>query len=1048
MRTDSNQLKCHKTIEILKAQLLKNDIVPDAITDIPDPLPDHVAILSKSLLVEAKLQALEKSQVEWKTEKSRMQKAIGTLKSEIEGYKLQLEEKKNSVPAPAPIATLATTTNTSGWFKSYTASVAASTTSVPAPATTSQLTEAVSQTGSSNDQAFNSQLPLGRTSITNLSASNMSTTSSLTTAPIPTVVTAVPAAQPAAPPVATKSWWGNSKAAAPASSPLSFPNIGNPADSEAKIKYLEQELEATKKQLKDAQVVAKSFPPPLPEKSSADLEKLQSQLSAQIELNRVEKENLIEMEKKWNTAKSEVDVTANQLEELQKSLNASLVSVLHSEEKIKSLEKEIVSLQQENTCFKKDIAKKDLQIEALSKQYQEASSNLKDVEENSLGKILEGQSQIRSLGKEIETQTIIMAQQTELRQTHVTEIGFLQSQILLKNEEIFTIQGDLKLLQTRVETMKTSEGGEGISLSGALDAMQEEFKKQLSIYKQEHGDLLSKNQLDLNNLKSSLDHKEKEKQSLISIKESLEGQLVAERTTAHHLTQEKSNLEVQLKDVNYQLSCLQEVQKNLESQIQSKDDEKTSLSKDYEHKLEALDQAISALVEEKKNLDRMIQNEKDSKVQKVHELNSVIEELKNLQNANSSSGNEEKAKFEAELQGKASQLEILQCQIKTLIESRQTSDAEHQKKCQELFNDIEKKSADIVALTKKSDSLKAEADKLQKNLIQNKETSDQLSKSLQEQITQLIDAKSNSEKKLKVELEEKSKKEKADLEASFRKEKTDIEEKGKNKMVDIEIRYTKEKVQSEETFKKEKAKLGQDIEKFKKDYDTLKAESTRSEGAKKEELSRVQNRIKQLEGEYVSNKAENQKLIESLNSKITDLSKELSTAKEDQEKLKRVSDEFASLMAKHEVVMQENEVAQANYERNLKGVTEKEDALKKMKALKDEIASSERTLKSSVVRLEREREILNAEISSLKTKMDSLMSLINSTKQDTDCELQLTASRMKEMEAELTGLQAEKEELGKKLEDSENELSANSRKSAQLVRGMCLGKRLKISKSN
>ncbi|KAJ3331542.1 hypothetical protein HDU91_003312, partial [Kappamyces sp. JEL0680] len=316
--------------------------------------------------------------------------------------------------------------------------------------------------------------------------------------------------------------------------------------------------------------------------------------------------------------------------------------------------------------------------------------------------------------------------------------------------------------------------------------------------------------------------------------------------------------------------------------------------------------------------------------------------------------------------------------------------------------------------------------------MQKKEASDFLNKSLQEQLAQLVESKAAGEKKLRTELEEKFRKEKTDLETAFRKEKTELDEKNKKHIVDTELRNTKDRVETEEKFKKEKLKLTQDLEKLKKDFDTAKAESLKSDTARKEEYGRAQNRIKQLEGEYVSFKSECQKTIEGLNARIAELTSETSTAKDDQHKLRLLTEELTNLQAKHELVMQENEVARSNYERNLKGVTEKDDALKKMKLAKDELAASERALKGTATRLEKEKEALSNEIAALKSQIETQMSLIQSARQETDSELQKSAHRIKDMESELNGLRNEKEQLTKKLEESEQEWSVSSKKSAQL----------------
>ena len=908
-------------IEILKKQLLAANIVPELAPELAlDTSPDAIA---NNLIMEAKLQAAEKAAAEWKLEKMKLQKVIGNLKSEIEEYKIQFEEKQlqsqpNAVaennPAPAPATG-------SGWFKSLTTSNTVSTSASVAAPSVESLASIVSVK---------------------------------TVAAVPTTLPTVhvetpndtPIDKPIEKPVATsslKSWWSKSTTSQlPTAQPSTQTNPLSPVSPtpsqgiDAKYIALEQELAALKRELqvaKDSSAKTEDIPV-LPEKQSQELEKLKQELIIQNDTLKNASDKNAELEKQLVIAKEQVEGTNTQLELLQSELNLKLKSLISGEDLVKSLEAKVTSLIQESATKESEVFKL----------------------ENSLAKINAEKENLIAVTQNLQ-------KDVEIQQKRLDEniLAFNEQALKINELEI-----EKKILEASLNTFKGDNLSENPT-SSPIESLHAEFQKQTSQLKIEASEVLKRNEAEINSFKVQLDSLQAEKGDLQSKYDRLQSR------------------KIELESINKSLNVeIESLRSNTES------------STGIISELESAKGTITALQQEIQKLMKsheVVSNELQDQITKTTLLESQVAKMQELNNMSLQKGNEQFTK------------QILQ-----------------------LGQDLEKKSAEIVATGKKNDVAKQEIEILQKQIKQQKDNSEFLTKSLQDQINELLESKAASDKKIRLEMDEKFKAEKVQIEEKFKKEKAEVEEKGKKNVIDCELKNTKERAALEEGMKKEKTKFNQDLDKLRKEYDTLKTDS-----AKKDDLNKATTRIKTLETEIATVKSENQKTIDSLNIKISELNKELNASKEDSLKLVKVSRELVALQTKMEIVMQENEVAHSNYERNLKGVTDKDDLIKKLKSNREELVANDKLLKATISKLEKEKEATLLEITALKARIDSQVQIVEGAKKNAEGVTEKLSETLKVLEVQVADLKVENERLELKVEEANAELTSSTKKSAQMV---------------
>lgn len=906
-KQETQNKKAQNLIEALKKQLIDNNLTPVEPAESDQSRDSSSSQGAKEkIITEARTQALEKMQLEWKTEKNRMQKVIGNLKSEIEEYKVQMNELRDVVAAPKPSAQPEGTTK--GWFKGF----------------------------SGNNAGNGASL--------NTTASNTIPSASSETIAIPEDKPAItpviaPVTQPQAPPTSSaRSWWGSKNATSTAPTPVpvqeprkSTVGLVNSAsteilNSDSRVKQLESEVETLKKELARL--------PALPDKNPADDESQKESTIKELEIKIKDLEYLqIQLKEK--------DLQINALE---KQLSESKQDVSKIEALKVELEAMKHSIQENTNQFEKD--KKSLQqlIEEGSKKIEE----LTDINTKLQTDIDSKNIQISSMSNDI---TVYQNGQNEVPGTdHIHTISNMQVEHLHKTNELKHQHSEIIAKLTAEMTHAVDEVKMNKEQLTKLSTELEESRKQFQITL----DAQKQCEIQIHGLNSTLEQRNTEITSL--------------RTNEMKLKELESQYEMNMIEKQTLITKLQELEKRMA-------DNSDTLQK--EHETNTKNNLEAELTQKNAELEALYAKEKDRQVRE-----SALE-----------------------LEQKAAKQKIIDATL-----------------------EIEKKNAEIASMAKKIETSKFDIENLNKQISRNKEATDFLAKSLQEQITGLLDAKSASDKKVRGEMEEKFKKEKADLDVTFKKEKADLEEKNRKSMIDNELRNTKEKVEIEEKFKKEKAKFVQDNDKLKKDMDTMKVELTKkldtAVATKTEEINKATTRIKALEAELVVSKQDQAKSVETMNAKIAELTNSKAAA---------VSEEFAALQTKYDLFVQENEVLQANNERNLKALAEKEEIVKKTRAAKDEAIASEQTLKKSFHKSEKEREMLVLEIASLKVDIEAQKAAVTASQKQIEDNNQQISRKIQELEAERDGLKAEYNGALKKLEELDHENSLSGRKAAQLV---------------
>lgn len=967
-RSEGDLKKSTRLIDTLRQQIIGLGQVPSDVDVDPAETITQSDLVAKFHITEAKLNAIEKLHAESKMEKIKLQKVIGTLKAEVEEYKIQFEELQiggvNSNP----------TLGQKTWFKGF------ATATIPAPASTVSTPAVPLEIGMQSQSLGLSQTPT-------VSTSNLAVP---TNPPVSTSTTPV------------RSWWARTAVSATSTqpgvtllSPLTITGssasiaLAPTQDPDLKVKALEQQLDLMKEELNIMASKALKELPSLPEKSH-EIEGLRKELQVQLEAVAFANSNAELLGREIENQKVSLDHTDTQMKKLETESIANIQLLAKGSARVLELEDELSKLQ--------------------------------------ISMTLKHQRQIDSLSKDIDSQKQLVRQQSQICRTQATDLFELNLKVSSKSEQLVTLTGDIRILQATLSGISESNPNTELSV------VQEEFKNQIHNLKTEFENDIMKKQ-------SDVDYARKNLNSLQVVHEALAIQhcdLLSEKALLDALT------ETEKTDLSEQSDILQNKFELLLRGMQIKEEEFEAFRVISVHNAACLNESVLGQVQQNltiKDLESKLINIEAEKsklcLQIVSYESQLAENNKKLPSSNQYNNldwEKERKHLQDEIVSKTTDLQHSQEKIKTYEQNsgrdKETASGLAQK-ATILSVEIEKKTAETISLSKKVENTQHEIEILHKQIRQGKETSEFLSKSLQDQINQLLDSKAASDKKLRAELDEKFKKDKLELEAGFKKEKLEFEEKGKKLMIEGELRGTKEKVETEEKVKKEKSKLVLDLEKLRKDYDTLKADSS-----KKEELVKTQARVKSLEGELVTLKAEQSKLVDGLNLKVSELSKDQISFKETQIKLTTNQEDLTALQAKYDLVMQENEVAHANYERNLKGVTEKEDVIKKLKAAKDDIHNSEKTLKSSLVRLEREKEVLQIDNSALKSRIETQLSLIEGEKKTAEIAIEQAVVKVKSMEAELDRFRSEKEKVEKKLEETDHELSVSGRKAAQMVKDL------------
>jgi chromosome segregation ATPase len=986
----------------LKKQLNDNSLTP--VEEPALPANDEAPMTEATVKVlEAKIVSLEKGAVEWKSEKAKMQKAIGNLKAEIEEYKVQLEEKNRN------LANENGTTSSKSWFKSSTPT--------PNPAVGSS-TETLPKPGTESSSAASVQNPH---STTQPAASSLKSWWTRTATP------ALPSSTPTAVPTGSAAV---SAPVNPAPTPVAESNNleHSKVEDTSRIKLLEQEIERLKKEIHNGL-------PNLPPKTALDREpshkgEEKHQLATNDRLNDLEIQMAqIKMERDQKimeltdlTALSnistqklkEMQVTIDQLSE---SCNAKQALIVTLETKVQDLEKSlsfgnssIATLNDENSNLKAQIEQERCKLAATVTELT-AMITMKNKVESEYDFLLESSKK----------ETVLL--QTKLEDTSKMIDQYRSTEE--KNKlEMATLTQEIQVL--RLAHSSNGEAGE------IMKDIQKEHQKSIDTLHDQYSKLES----ELTTTKTSLRGRILELEGLL---QESEIQLREQREKVIKLTDEKrQDQEIWTEKLKREEMFTEEYRVASDKGKEELQSMKSEMLVKH-HEVEKLKEMIG----QKSGEIIALQDSLGMKTKTEQTMRSQIEEISNrnsLQEGQIKQFLDEKAKLESEVAKKQSLIDSLQAKVSENESAQHTTNSAQGQRITELQVEIQKKNQEIQTLTKKVESSKLELDNLTKQMARNKEASEFLSKSLQDQINQILDQKATSDKKVRNEMEEKFKKEKAELEERFKKEKAELDEKNKKSMIDAELRNTKERVDLEEKFKKEKNKLSQDYDKLKKDTDANRAELQKkmdqAVANKTDELNKSLSRVKSLESELSQLKGEQGKLIDSLNAKISELEKESTSVKEDHTKLNALAENMASLQAKYDLLVQENEVAQANFQRNLKALTEKEDSLKKLKSAKEELQRNEESLKRSIQRLEKERELATSEIQKEREEIVKRITEAE-TKWNTALEtIKQYQDRISALEQERDHLKEDKEATLKKLEETENELSVSGRKAAQMVKDL------------
>ncbi|KAJ3320945.1 hypothetical protein HDV06_004734 [Boothiomyces sp. JEL0866] len=1009
LKSDKQNQDSKSLIAHLRKQLADHNITvaePETTTTTEAPAVNFEA---KVHLLEAQISGMEKSNTEWKSEKVRLQKVIGNLKAEIEEYKIQIEERKAAELAAANNISSSKASLTSSWFKSS----ASNPSPAPAPAAANPpfqhpISPSVAKsTETLDEKPVTLPVPANVTQ-----PSNLAPTAPTTTATSPGATSSVAAA--------ARSWWGSRAASAaptPAPTPAASNLLSTLATSTtsvhsneeinpelikkelAKLKALENENETLKGELASMKKATEVSLPALPSKPGDNLEKVQ-------DLEKQNKQISDELQSKTNQINT-LESRLSELNALREKISLKETAATKLEEENKLLISKLAALTETQLKYeelKTDNSKLNAAIALQQAQFDESKQKLSVEIDNYI--------------KELESQKTAIASYKKALEDKQKEIEDLNTDKAAKTLQLNELNSEIKTLQVRLTALKSDSPEQ--NTGSPLDELDQEHKTQINSVKQHYESIISQKQQEVDSLKASFNEIEKKHNDLISQRDALFKD--TKTSNFDDLKKIASSTDEHLSHIG---SLTQEIEvRNLE-----------------------LSSAYQGLAQNEMLLKDFNETVKESLEQskKIKELEGVIEGFEKQKNEynNKIAALESQASNpanEAQLKESLTKINELNQQVATLSEEKtkfNSQSGEMNKKLSDLQSELDKKNAEISSNATKINSYKAEVESLQKQIARNKEASDFLSKSLQEQISQLLDSKASSDKKLRAEMEEKFKQDHIEL---SKKEKSEMEEKSRKAMIDTELRNTKEKVEMEEKFKKEKTKLTQDLEKQKKDQDTLKVELTKKfdtmVATKTEEINKNLAKIKSLETELVTVKQDQAKIVETLTLKNTELTKDYEKVKQDQSAASKAADDLKELTSKYELLVQENQVTLSGYQRNSKALAEKEEQYKKLKTQKDELQEAQEKTKKSLSKLEKDKELFTQENTTLKQQLESNQTMIE------DLKAQVNGLNSKILEqstvssTELETLKQEKENLEKKLKETDHELTLANRKAAQMVKDL------------
>ncbi|KAJ1339517.1 hypothetical protein BSLG_005841 [Batrachochytrium salamandrivorans] len=214
--------------------------------------------------------------------------------------------------------------------------------------------------------------------------------------------------------------------------------------------------------------------------------------------------------------------------------------------------------------------------------------------------------------------------------------------------------------------------------------------------------------------------------------------------------------------------------------------------------------------------------------------------------------------------------------------------------------------------------------------------------------------------------------------------------------------------------------------------------------SKAEEAFKAQQKLKFIETELSTIKAESSKVVESLNAKVADLTKQMTSQYADSDRIKQeentlteklhcLTEQQSELQSKYDILSQELEVARASNERSSKSLLERDEIHKKIKARNDELIHAEAVFKRSINRLEKERDEAISQATKLAACQAEQDALVQTHKAE-DAAKSTNGSTITELQSKVAKLMQDNDIISKKLAETENEMKIVERKSAQLVK--------------
>ena len=340
-------------------------------------------------------------------------------------------------------------------------------------------------------------------------------------------------------------------------------------------------------------------------------------------------------------------------------------------------------------------------------------------------------------------------------------------------------------------------------------------------------------------------------------------------------------------------------------------------------------------------------------------------------------------------------------------------------KCIDKYNiQIQKVQEDLSLARFNLDGCRKEVESLTKQLRITKDKAETVQQSLQEKINEMLLEKASMERKVRTELEEKSK-----------KDKNEYEEKLNRERAEIEVKFRKDKTEIEEKYKKENAKALTESERLKKD-NILKLD----------EFTKLSAKLKQAERDSSASRTELQKSNESHQSKMSEISARLSEHQHDEvaekvlrKEVEEITAKHDSIVSKHDILLQELEVSQNSYDRTSKLLTSMDDSLKKLKTKLDEVTHSENSLRRSVSKLERERDENVDSGNQFKSDLDKALKDVEVVRGELAAKTIFYQTKVDGLESLIKESGTTSTEIAAKCANLEKETKLSERKNAQIV---------------